>query len=157
MQGSVFSTGAGPGHRESYLMGSCSPPFHASPSFSPFSSPSSLSFFSHSASLLNSALTSALPKTTTKESRSLAVPGRSCAPVSAESGVPPVSWAEERDAPNCAAALRMELARPVFLGGRVSMHTRPGHLRPGSQTGVSMHTRPGCLRPGSRTGQGWGS
>lgn len=51
--------------------------------------PHLLSFFSHLASLLNSALTSALPKTTTKESRSLRVPGQSCTLVSAESGVRP--------------------------------------------------------------------
>lgn len=98
-------------------------------------------FLSHSASLLDSAWTSALPKTTTKESRSLVAPGWSWALVTAESGVRPISQRAEGRPKFCAHGLTMQLGSPhgILEGGAV------------------VCTRTVCLHTGSWTGQRWHS
>lgn len=82
-----------------------------------------LLFFSHSASLLNSALTSALPKTTTKESRSLAVPGRSWALVPAELEVQPISQRAEGRPKFCFCCLTHGAWLPLCVLSRQGMCT----------------------------------
>lgn len=101
--------------------------------------PTSLSlFFSHSASLLNSALTSALPKTTTKESRSLAFPGWSWVLVPAESGDAAHLSENRRSCHSLCPCLANGAWSPRVLKGRVGVHTRP----------VSVHWLPDGARLG---------
>ena len=134
------------------------PPSH--PFILPFSSSPYLRslLFSHSASLLNSALTSALPKTTTKESRSLAVPGWSWALVLAELGVQPLSQRTGTPPILCSLPYTWSWAPPCILGGRTACTCVLGvrTLADGAREGTLHREQLSTHLPWSRSWSGVG-
>lgn len=100
----MFSTIAGTCHHYSRLTQSGAPPPLPSFPFIPLfpSLPCFSVFFSLTQPLLNSALTSALPKTTTKESRSLAVSGGAGPWCQLSQGVRLLPWRAGRHPKLCA-------------------------------------------------------